>query len=198
MTLGDFLSTWRGTTLENRVWRITVLVLVASNLILVGLVGQVERTVVLVPPVLEGEVTIAREYASQEVEESWGVYVAQLLGNVGPTTVDGLVRVLDPLLAGGLHREVMASIADQTEAIKRANIAMHFAPQTVAYDTATRTVFVTGQHKTEGPAAAPVLNRRTYELRVEFRNYRPLITHLEVYRGDPRTTRDAHPEDSKT
>ena len=98
MTLGDFLSTWRGTTLENRVWRITVLVLVASNLILVGLVGQVERTVVLVPPVLEGEVTIAREYASQQVEESWGVYVAQLLGNVGPTTVDGLVRVLDPLL----------------------------------------------------------------------------------------------------
>jgi conjugal transfer pilus assembly protein TraE len=81
MTLGDFLSTWRGTTLENRVWRITVLVLVASNLILVGLVGQVERTVVLVPPVLEGEVTIAREYASQQVEESWGVYVAQLLGN---------------------------------------------------------------------------------------------------------------------
>jgi conjugal transfer pilus assembly protein TraE len=43
-----------------------------------------------------------------------------------------------------------------------------------------------------------VLNRRTYELRVEFRNYRPLITHLEVYRGDPRTTRDAHPEDAKT
>jgi hypothetical protein len=73
----------------------------------------------LMPPVLEGEVTIAREYASQAVEESWGVYVAQLLGNVGPTTVDGLTRVLDPLLAGGLHREVMKSVADQTEAIKR-------------------------------------------------------------------------------
>ena len=114
MKLSEFLATWRGTTLENRVWRIAILLLAVANLVLVGLVGQVERTVVLVPPVLEGEVTIAREYASQEVEESWGLYVAELLGNVSPATVDALTGVLEPLLAG-LRRTVMKAIAEQTE-----------------------------------------------------------------------------------
>lgn len=151
------------------------------------MVGQVERTVVLVPPVLEGEVTIARAYASQEVEESWGLYVAELLGNVSPQTVDALTGVLEPLLAGGLRRTVMKAITEQTEEIKRENVSMHFAPRQVTYDQATHTVFVTGQHKTESPAAKAVTNERTYALRVEFRNYRPLLTHLEVYRGDPRS-----------
>ena len=198
MKLSEFLATWRGTTLENRIWRIAIIVLAVSNLVLVGLVGQVERTVVLVPPVLEGEVTIAREYASQEVEESWGLYVAELLGNVSPETVDALTRVLDPLLSGGLRRTVMKAITEQTEEIKRENVAMRFAPRQVSYDQATHTVFVTGQHKTESPAAKPVTNERTYELRVEFRNYRPLLTHLEVYRGPPQTAADKQTKNPST
>ncbi len=198
MTLNELLATWRGTTLENRVWRIAILVLVVANLVLVGLVGQVERTVVLVPPVLEGEVTVARDRASQEVEEAWGLYVAELLGNVTPATVEPLTRVLDPLFAGGLRREVMKAIAAQTEAIKRENVSMRFSPRQVGYDTATRTVFVTGTHRTEGPAAQPVSNERTYEVRVEFRNYRPLITHLDVYRGDRRSPGDRPSGDGRT
>jgi conjugal transfer pilus assembly protein TraE len=198
MTLTEFLATWRGTTLENRVWRIAILVLVVANLVLVGLVGQVERTVVLVPPVLEGEVTIARDRASQEVEEAWGLYVAELLGNVSPATVESLTRVLDPLFAGGLRRAVMKAIAEQTEAIKRENVSMRFSPRQVSYDPATRTVFVTGTHRTEGPAAQPVSNERTYEVRVEFRNYRPLITHLDVYRGEPRSAADRPDQDTQT
>jgi conjugal transfer pilus assembly protein TraE len=198
MKLSEFLATWRGTTLENRIWRIAIIVLAVANLVLVGLVGQVERTVVLVPPVLEGEVTIAREYASQEVEESWGLYVAELLGNVSPETVDALTRVLDPLLSGGLRRTVMKAITEQTEEIKRENVSMRFAPRQVSYDQATHTVFVTGQHKTESPAAKPVTNERTYELRVEFRNYRPLLTHLEVYRGAAQTAADAEIQNQTT
>lgn len=188
MRLGEFLETWRGTALENRIWRIAIVVLAVSNLVLVGLVGQVERTVVLVPPVLEGEVTIARAYASQEVEEAWGLYVAELLGNVSPQTADVLTRVLDPLLAGGLRRAAAKAIAEQVADIKRENVSMRFSPRAVSYDSATRTVFVTGQHKTEGPGAAPVVNDRTYELRVEFRNYRPVITHLQAYRGEPKVS----------
>ena len=195
MKLNEFLATWRGTTLENRIWRIAILLLAVANLVLVGLVGQVERTVVLVPPVLEGEVTIARAYASQEVEESWGLYVAELLGNVSPQTVDALTGVLEPLLSGGLRRTVMKAITEQTEEIKRENVSMHFAPRQVTYDQATHTVFVTGQHKTESPAAKPVINERTYALRIEFRNYRPLLTHLEVYRGAPQIAADQETQD---
>ena len=198
MTLNEFLSTWRGTTLENRVWRIAILVLAVANLVLVGLVGQVERTVVLVPPVLEGEVTIARAHASQEVEEAWGLFVAELLGNVSPATVESLTRVLDPLFAAGLRRALMKAITEQTEAIKRENVSMRFSPRQVSYDTATRTIFVTGTHRTEGPAAQPVSNERTYEVRVEFRNYRPLITHLDIYRGEPRSAADRPDQDTQT
>jgi len=103
--------------------------------------------------------------------------------------------VLEPLLSGGLRRTVMKAITEQTEEIKRENVSMRFAPRQVTYDQATHTVFVTGQHKTESPAAKPVINERTYALRVEFRNYRPLLTHLEVYRGAPQTAADQETQD---
>jgi conjugal transfer pilus assembly protein TraE len=64
----------------------------------------------------------------------------------------------------------------------------------VSFDPATKTVFVTGTHRTEGPGAPPVQAQRTYELRIVFRHYRPLITHLDAYAGD---TRQAKPEETQ-
>jgi hypothetical protein len=41
---------------------------------------RTERTVVLVPPTLTQEVEITRNTASSELKESWGLYLAELLG----------------------------------------------------------------------------------------------------------------------
>jgi hypothetical protein len=42
--------------------------------------------------VLEGEVTVARASASQEVRDAWALFVAELLGNVTPTNADFLIK----------------------------------------------------------------------------------------------------------
>ena len=55
MTLADFLATWRGLTLENRLHRLAVLGLIGTNLITAVALLRADHTVVLVPPVLESE-----------------------------------------------------------------------------------------------------------------------------------------------
>ncbi len=65
MNLNRFLATWNGLALENRDNRIVILLLIGANIAHAITLNQTERTVVLVPPVLEGEITVARSSASQ-------------------------------------------------------------------------------------------------------------------------------------
>jgi conjugal transfer pilus assembly protein TraE len=184
LNLQEFLRTWRGTTLENRISRIVLVLLATAVLLLTMQVNRIERTVVLVPPALSGPVDLARNSASREAQEAWALYVAELLGNVTPSTGDFLMQTLEPLLANNLRRQVMEVIADQLEEIRRERVSMRFEPREVSYDEATRTVRVTGEHITEGPGAKPVRQLRTFELRVDYDNYRPLVTHLDAYNGE--------------
>jgi conjugal transfer pilus assembly protein TraE len=186
VTLADFLATWRGLTVENRLHRLAVLGLIATNLVTAVVLFRAERTVVLVPPVLDGQVSVARASASQEVKEAWALYVAELLGNVSPTGAQFLQQALDPLLAPALRRPVLEVMAAQIAEIERERVAMRFEPRAVSYDPATDKVFVAGIQTTRGPGGKPEAHTRTYELVVGFANYRPVIRHLDVYPAEPR------------
>ena len=180
-------KTWRGINLENRFHRIAVALLLATNLLTLLALVRADRTVVLVPPILEGQVNVARDSASREVKESWAVYVAELLGNVGAGSADFIQAALEPLLEPALRREVVDVIGGQVEAIKRERVSMRFSPSALHYDAPSDTFFVTGMQVSAGPAAKPVRHQRTFEVRVAFRHYRPVITHLDVYPGSPRS-----------
>ena len=178
--------TWRGINRENRFHRIAVALLLATNLLTLLALVRADRTVVLVPPILEGQVNVARDSASREVKEAWAVYVAELLGNVGAGSADFIQRTLEPLLAPALRRAVLEVIGAQVEAIKRERVSMSFSPSGLSYEEGTDTFYVTGMQVSSGPAAQPVRHQRTFEVRVGFRHYRPVITHLDVYPGSPR------------
>jgi conjugal transfer pilus assembly protein TraE len=186
VTLAEFLATWRGLTFENRLHRLAVLGLIATNLVTAAVLLRAERTVVLVPPVLEGQVSVARAAASQEVKEAWALYVAELLGNVSPTGAEFLQQALEPLLDPALRRPVLEVMAAQIAEIERERVAMRFEARAVSFDPATDKVFVSGIQTTRGPGGKPVAHTRTYELIVGFANYRPVIRHLDVYPDEPR------------
>jgi conjugal transfer pilus assembly protein TraE len=186
VTLADFLATWRGLTLENRLHRLAVLGLIGTNLLTAVALLRAERTVVLVPPLLEGQVSVARAAASQEVKEAWALFVAELLGNVSPAGAEFLEKALDPLLAPSLRRSVLEVLAEQVREIQRERVSMRFTVRELLYDPATDTVFVTGIQTTTGPGGKPVARPRTYEVVVGFQNYRPVIRHLDVYPEEPR------------
>ncbi|WP_020503508.1 TraE/TraK family type IV conjugative transfer system protein [Lamprocystis purpurea] len=188
MNLHDLLATWDGTHRENRFNRVVILLLVVVNIALAVTVNQTDRTVVLVPPVLDGQVTLARNAASQEVKDAWALFVAELLGNVTPLNAEVLTKALDPLLAPALRQDVLHVLDSQIGEIKREKISLSFQPRSVSRDAGTDTLYVTGNHITSGPAAQPVAIERTYAIRIGFHSYRPVITYLDVYPGPPRTS----------
>ena len=186
MNLQRFLATWAGLTLENRVNRLIILLLIGVNCVLAVTIHQTDRTVVLVPPVLEGEVSVARSSASQEVREAWALFVAELLGNVTPTNAEFLTKALEPLLAPALRVDVLRVLDAQVAEIRREKVSLAFEPREISRDPASGTIYITGTHVTSGPAAKPVNKSRTYALRVEFKNYRPVVVFLDSYPGEPR------------
>jgi conjugal transfer pilus assembly protein TraE len=186
MHLQTLTKTWRGINRENRFHRIAAAILLVTNLLTLVALLRADRTVVLVPPILEGEVNVARDSASREVKQAWAVYVAELLGNVGARSADFIQLALEPLLSPDLRPAVMDVIGEQVEAIKRERVSMHFSPSALSFDPASGTSFITGTQVSVGPGAQPVRHQRTFEVRVAFRHYRPVITHLDVYPGTPR------------
>ena len=195
MTLTRFRQTWQSLVAENRFHRGLLLGLLVTNLLTLMALLQAERTVVLVPPILEQQVNVAREAASQEVKEAWGLFVTELLGNVTPTNAPFLHQTLEPLLSPGLRREVAQVLEAQVAELRRDRVSVRFSPETIQFDPATDRVRVSGKQVVTGPGADPVTRPRSYEIGVMFRNYRPVITCLDAY-ADPRERQGRSREDS--
>jgi len=114
-------------------------ILFAALVPLAVTVHQADRTVVLVPPVLDGEVTLA---PSQEVKDAWALFVAELLGNVTPRNAEVLTKALDPLLAPALRQDVLRVLDSQISEIKREKISLSFQPRSISRDAGTDTLYV--------------------------------------------------------
>ncbi|MBK5965595.1 conjugal transfer protein TraE [Thiocystis minor] len=184
MTLTLFRQTWQRLVAENHFHRWMLLALLATNLFTLAALLQAERTVVLVPPILESQVNVARESASQAVKEAWGLFVTELLGNVTPTTAPFLRATLEPLLSPALRREVAGGIDAQVEALQRDRVSVRFSPEVIRYETSGDLVRVQGKQIISGPNASTVTRPRTYEIQVAFRHYRPMITRLDAYQDE--------------
>jgi conjugal transfer pilus assembly protein TraE len=186
MNYRAFLASWRGAQAENRLSRWVIVLLACAVLYQALQVSRIERTVVLIPPELNEAVEISRTRASREAQESWALYLAMLIGNVTAETAPYLRDILAPLLAGNLREEVIELLDDQVTEIRRERLDMRFEPREIAYEEASQRVYVTGKHTTRGPGAVrPHEQMRTYEVRVDYRNFRPLFTFLDVYPGGP-------------
>jgi conjugal transfer pilus assembly protein TraE len=185
--LGQFLESWRIVQAENRLHRIVLLGLIVTNGLSALSALRTERAVVLVPPNLDKEIEITRNTASSELKESWGLYLAELLGNVTPTNADFIGKAITPLLSAELYRSVMDALSEQVNALKIDRVATSFKPRQVAYEQETGKVFVTGELTTQGPNARAETKNRTYEFLLAIHNYRPRLDSIDVYVDEPRT-----------
>lgn len=187
MKLSQLLESWRIVQAENRLHRVVLIGLVISNTISALAALRTERAVVLVPPNLTKEVEITRNTASSELKESWGLYLAELLGNVTPATSEFIANALAPLLSTEIYRSVMDAMSEQISAIKMDHVATSFKPRQVSYEKETDKVFVTGELTTQGPNSKAETRNRTYEFVLSTRNYRPRLDYIDVYPDEPRT-----------
>ena len=187
MKLSQFLESWRIVQAENRLHRVLLIGLVVSNAISALAALRTERAVVLVPPNLSREVEITRNEASGELKESWGLYLAELLGNVTPATAEFIRSAIGPLLSADIYRSVMDAMAEQINALKMDRIAISFKPRQVFYEKESDKVFVTGELSSQGPNSKPDVRNRTYEFVLSIHNYRPRLDAIDVYADEPRT-----------
>jgi conjugal transfer pilus assembly protein TraE len=185
--LSQLLESWRIVQAENRLHRVVLIGLVITNGISALAALRTERAVVLVPPNLTKEVEITRNTASSELKESWGLYLAELLGNVTPATSEFIANALAPLLSTDIYRSVMDALSEQIGAIKMDHVATSFKPRQVSYERETDKVFVTGELTTQGPNSKAETRNRTYEFVLSTRNYRPRLDYIDVYPDEPRT-----------
>lgn len=183
MRLQNLLDTWGGTQAENRFLRvITAGLLVICLVLTFAYIGKGE-VIVLVPPNLKEEVQISKNSADGETKKAWGLYVAQLIGNVTPANADFVAEVIEPLLHPRIYKSVRENLAFQIESLKMERVSLSFSPRRVAYEPSTDRVYVSGQLTSSGLGGAQEKNNRTYEMQIDVEGFRPLITFLDVYKG---------------
>jgi conjugal transfer pilus assembly protein TraE len=187
MNMAIFKRTWDGVNAENRFQRSVILGLIVTNVITAGLAWRTERSVVLVPPDMSAEVELTRNAASSRMLEAWGLYLAELLGNVTPQNADFIKQVISPLLAAEIYRSVIDAMEEQIKDIKLDHVTTSFKPQHVLYEPESRKCFVSGDMNTVGPNGKGESRGRTYEFVLSIRNYRPRLEHIDVYQDEPRT-----------
>ncbi|GAB3229054.1 TraE/TraK family type IV conjugative transfer system protein [Pseudaeromonas pectinilytica] len=97
MKFDVFLKSWQGTQLENRWQRFLIAVLVLSNLLLAVAAFSRNTVVAIQPPTLSETAEVSRNQATQPYLESWGLYLAELMGNVTPGNVSFIRVAIEPL-----------------------------------------------------------------------------------------------------
>lgn len=186
MDFSRFTGRIVGAQAENRWLRWIALGLLGANLTLAVGVFSTRTVVTIQPPGLNEAVRITQDEASAGYKRAWGLFVANLLGNVKPGSSDFIVATLTPLLAPSLYRPMVDAIQAQAAKINRARVAASFTAQQILYDPRHDLVYVTGRQTSTGPGSDPVSSQRTYEVTVSIDGYKPMVTSLKVYAGAPR------------
>ncbi len=187
MNFEKFLQSWEGITKENRIFRVLTIGLVVMNIATAMLAMNADRTVVLVPPAVPGEVEIERDNASLQFKEAWAVFVAEMLGNVTPETADFVSQSLARVLSASIYRQIQDDLTKQIAEIKRDRVSISFYPKEVMHEKETGKMFVTGNFRIQGPGSKPEEKIRTYEMVITVEGYKPVIRHIDAYAGTPRT-----------
>lgn len=183
MELSKFNARAAGTKLETRWLRWVAIGLLGANILLAVGVLSTKTVVTIAPPGMNKAVRVSVNQADAAYKRAWGVFLAQLLGNVKPGGADFILDTIKPLLTADLYRPVVDAIHAQAAKIKRDQVSVSFTPRKVVYDPNADTVFVTGKQVSAGPGSDPVHVTRTYEFIITIEHYRPMVTHLAVYRG---------------
>ncbi|MBQ0600828.1 traE family protein [Klebsiella oxytoca] len=184
--------------MKSRQFKKGLLQLVGENSTLkwlvIGLLGVVailsatlmsrSQVVTIVPPNLTQTAWLDENAASAPYMRAWAVYVAQSLGNANPTSVDMVKDAIGPFLDAKIYTEMMKRIDDQIDQIKRDRISLYFTPNRVITDpVAPGVYYVEGNQGLEGISGAPVVKPMTFQVNVDIKGYRPVITYVNIAQG---------------
>lgn len=187
MKLQTYLQTWEGMQVEAKWSRITNGILLCLVVVLTVTVLSKETVVVLQPHTLTQEAWVAEHESSEGYKESWGLYLATMLGNATPETLPFIKERIKPLLGPEIYSDVINVLEVQANELIEDRITMRFEPRSVAYEKSTGKVFVYGQSYLFGSNETEIKTDRTYEFELAIGHYAPVLNYMTTYGGRPRT-----------
>ncbi len=181
-----FQETWQTLRAENRWSRLVIGGLLVTNSILAAH-AMMQRPIVTVMPPNTGGVTVTASGGDQRFSEAWGLYLAELIGNITPGNIEFVVKSIEPMLSPAIYQETVVALRAQAAKISEDRVAMRFEPRQVSYEVSTGKVFVSGDSYLSAAGGDEKRTKRTYEVVVSSFNYMPRIDHIETYAGNPLT-----------
>ncbi|WP_172962427.1 TraE/TraK family type IV conjugative transfer system protein [Hydrocarboniclastica marina] len=175
---------------DNRWLRIILAIAVLTTFIAVsGLLGKDQR-IILTPVTLTDDAWVESATASENYKTAWGSFLAQLTGNLNPSSLDFVQERLEPLLAPEIYNETIKAFEAQAQDLRDNRVSMRFEIKSVNYEIATDKVFVHGyRYATASSSEKPQRSERTYEYKIRVREYTPQVFHIDTYAGKPKTQR---------
>ena len=186
MNIKDHLKQWDNVLAENTFHRWMLLASVITILILAYVAAEKEQRIVLQPVTLKSMAWIEEGSASQEYYESWGHYLALLMGNIKPDRLSFIKDRLEPLLSEDIYNKAVVLFEEQAIDIRNNGATFTFNPTDVKYDTYLKRVFVYGFSEVRGPISKPRRVQKTYEYEIKISDFLPEVVFMEVYDGKPR------------
>lgn len=197
MDFKKYMKTWDGMQLLMKWERMVIITLSLLLLLFAAMWASRSEKIILEPYTLSQQAWVTEKEASRSYKEAWGLFLAQLMGNTTPQTVDFVKKRLGPLLAPSIYQQVMEAMDQQALQIKEDRVTIRFEPRFVSYEPDTDKVFVYGYSYERGPTGAERRRERTYEYSIKISNYAPIITNIQTYTGKPRTKKVLEQMESK-
>lgn len=170
---------------DNRVLRLAVVFLLVVNVALgFGLVFR-KQIVTIIPSNVMTKATYTADSADEGALSSWGMYVADLIGNVTPSNADFVAAQVGHILSPAIYKSVMSDLADQVTKIKENQLTLQFDPAEVKFNPAKNAVYVDGWLTTTDAHGSSHREERTYEMYFNVVDYQPRLVGLTSYPGSP-------------
>ena len=186
MNIHNFKKGLVGLQLENKSFKLIYASMILANLVLGYALLAKTQPITIIPPNLTETAWLDEKAASSSYMKAWALYIADSFGNANPATLDLLKNSIGPFLDASIYTKVMKAMDDQIDQIKRDRISLSFNPVGVITDPlAVGTFYVTGNQTLEGITGKPSTTPVYYEITVNVKGYRPIITFIEIKSGKP-------------
>jgi conjugal transfer pilus assembly protein TraE len=144
--------------------------------------------IVLVPPNLDKQVRIGYALADDAYYKSWGLYVAEMVGNLTPGNAEFVADSLGRLFAANDYVKVRSAVLANGQTMAQNGVVSFFKADAVVWEPQTQRIFVTGERRQVSPTGvATSVNTVTYQMHVRMVAGQPVLDQFSVYEGPAHT-----------
>lgn len=175
---------------DNRWLRIILAIAAVTTFIAVSGLLSKDQRIVLQSVTLTDNAWVESNSSSESYKTAWGAFLAMLMGNLTPDSLDFVKERLEPLLAPEIYNQTMTAFESQAQDLRDNRVSMRFEIKSVDFERATGKVFVHGyRYATASSSDKPQRSERTYEYKIRVREYTPQVFDINTYPGKPKTQR---------